>query len=351
MKHRIAIRVEGSSCIGMGHVARCLTLAEEFSRNEIESVFCLKDVDELFADEISRRGFRVSLIPADAQTQEDAAYFTSVFEKYNCQGAVLDGYDFHQDYLQRIRERIPFILSIDDLANNFLSSDIILNQNITATVRMYESKVLADAKLLLGPTYALLREEFKQLHDVPKDFSRVRNVLVTFGGGVDPHNVTLKVLKALERNREDFTITIVNGISNPHDRKIGEYEASSKGRIRAFKNVRNMGKLMAEADIAISSGGSTVWELCCLGVPALQIVFAENQTDVANELNRRGMTINLGWHADVTEEMICENLADLIDNYNQRRAMGCRGRALVDGWGAQRVVTKLLAFIREKSPL
>lgn len=350
MKNRIAIRVEGSSKIGTGHLARCLTLAEEFSKREIESIFCLKDVDDLLADEISRKGFQVSRIPVSANFKEDAESFTLMFEKYDCDGAVFDGYDFNQNYLKSVRAGIPFILSIDDLAETFFCSDIILNQNINATTKIYEGKVSTEARLLLGPAYALLREEFSKVRAVPRDFSHVENILVTFGGA-DPHNITLKTIKALEKIQGDFRITVVLGVSNPHEQKIKNYTALSQNQIRVLRNVDNMGKLMVDADIAISSGGSTTWELCCLGVPALQIILAENQMNVITELDDRGVTTNLGWHEDVTGQMIHQKVADLIAEGDRRQAMSRKGKSLVDGRGAQRVVSEVLTYCQEKSLL
>ncbi len=350
MNNRIAIRVEGSSKIGTGHVARSLTLAQEFSRRGVESVFCLKDVDGLLSDEISRKGFQVSRIPVSASFKEDAKCFTLTFEKYHCQGAVLDGYDFNQNYLESVRASIPFILSIDDLAETVFCSDMVLNQNINATAKIYEGKVSSRIKLLLGPAYALLREEFNKLHAVPKDFSRVKNILVTFGGA-DPHNVTLKAIRALERLCGDFRITVVVGVSNPHEQEIKNYTALSKSQIHVLKNVDHMGELMVDADMAISSGGSTSWELCCLGVPTLQIMLAENQRNVITGLDERGVTINLGWHEDVTEEMIHQGAANLMADGDKRRAMSSRGKSLVDGRGAERVVSQALAYCQEKSLL
>lgn len=350
MNNRIAMRVEGSSQIGTGHVARSLTLAQEFSRRGVESIFCLKDIDGLLAEEILRKGFQVSRIPVSADSKEDAECFTLAFEKYDCQGAVLDGYEFNQNYLESIRRRIPFILSIDDLAETVFCSDIVLNQNINASTRIYEGKVSPHTKLLLGLSYALLREEFSKLNTVRKDFSRVKDILVTFGGA-DPYNVTLKTIRALEKLRGNFRITVVLGLSNPHEQEIKNYTALSKSRIRVLKNVDHMGELMVEADMAISSAGSTSWELCCLGVPTLQIMLARNQMHVITHLNDRGVTTNLGWHENVTEEMIHQVAADLMADGDQRRVMSSKGKSLVDGRGAERVVSQVLTCCQEKSLL
>lgn len=350
MSNRIAIRVEGSNEIGTGHVARCMTLAEELSKKAVDPIFCLKDVNGFLADEISKKGFRVEQIPISANSREDAECFTLVFKKYDCQAAVLDGYDFDQEYLENIRNEISFILSIDDIAQTFFCSDVVLNQNINATVGMYEGKVSPQGKLLLGSAYVLLREEFQKWKGVDRNFTQVKNILVTFGGA-DPHNLTLRAVKALERIPGDFYITVVLGLGNPNKQQIRDYIDSIQRNICVLENVSNMGELMAEADIAISSGGSTTWELCCLGVPTLQVVLAKNQMETVIEVDRRGAVINLGWYQDVTEREIQQKVAGLMADSGKRQMMSGCGKLLIDGQGAQRVASEILTHCREKSLL
>lgn len=336
----LVFRVDGSAEIGIGHVMRCITLAEELSRRNFRPVFCTKPIDRLLVNEILEKDFEVSEIPIVANPKEDAGYLMLAVQKYGARVVILDGYNFNSYYLKQIRKDSGLLFSIDDIAQTYYCSDIVLNQNINATSRMYSGKVSKGTKLLLGVDYAILRPEFKRLHIHKRSFNKVNNILVTFGGA-DRDNQTPKVLKALEKVRADFHITVVSGISNPNKDSIRDYVTSSNKSIEVFDNAKNMGELMLNADIAISSGGSTAWELCCLGLPTLQIILAENQEGAAEELDRREVTVNLGWHERVSEDDIVATVEELINNAEKRSRMSCNGRSIVDGRGAERVASEI----------
>jgi spore coat polysaccharide biosynthesis predicted glycosyltransferase SpsG len=130
--------------------------------------------------------------------------------------------------------------------------------------------------------------------------------------------------------------------SNPHYEKLQAEVAISRIQITLQRNVKNMPKLMAWADIAIAAGGSTSWELAFMGLPSLVITVAENQKTIAPELNRQGVIINLGLHQDLTEQ-ISFALQKLIGDRPKRQIMSKKGRELVDGMGGQRVIDAIMA--------
>ena len=109
--------------------------------------------------------------------------------------------------------------------------------------------------------------------------------------------------------------------------------------------MENMPELMAWADIAISAGGSTNWELAFMGLPSIVITIAENQKAIAAELDRQGVIINLGWHRNVNVEQIGLFLGELIGDRAKREIMSNRGRELVDGNGASRVVSEMIGML------
>jgi UDP-2,4-diacetamido-2,4,6-trideoxy-beta-L-altropyranose hydrolase len=102
-----------------------------------------------------------------------------------------------------------------------------------------------------------------------------------------------------------------------------------------------MASLMAWADIAVTGAGSTCWELACMGLPALALVIAENQRAIAEELSAAGVIFNLGSHQEVSAERIASIIDGLLYSSFRRLRMSQRGRALVDGQGAERVAAVL----------
>jgi spore coat polysaccharide biosynthesis predicted glycosyltransferase SpsG len=138
-------------------------------------------------------------------------------------------------------------------------------------------------------------------------------------------------------------ITVVIGSSYSHKEELLDYVDGYEGksRISIKQNVNNISELMSEADIAISAGGSTCWELACLGLPNMILVVAENQAPIANDLDKREVSVNLGWFEDVQEEDIKDNLSRLIKDVEKRRSMSENGMRLVDGGGVDRVIKEV----------
>lgn len=341
----IIFRVDGYSNIGIGHLMRCVALADGLSRKGFRIIFCIKPIDRILIDEILKSNFTISEIPVGLTLEEDAEWVISEIEKYKARIVVLDGYHFDNNYFYSIKQKTFFLVCIDDLAENFQYSDLIINQNIYAIEAMYSTNIFKPARLLLGPKYALLRLEFKELHDSARTFKKVSNILITFGGS-DSENQTLKTLKALEGIKGNFNIAVVLGVSNHNVNSISDYVSLSKKNIKIINNSKDMHNLMLKADIAISGGGVTTWELCCLGLPMLQIILASNQEEIVNELERKGASVKLGWYKDVFENDIRVAILDLIGDVDRRRAMSCCSRSIVDGKGVERVAEDICMSLK-----
>ncbi|MFN5862359.1 MAG: glycosyltransferase, partial [Pseudanabaena sp.] len=139
----------------------------------------------------------------------------------------------------------------------------------------------------------------------------------------------------------NLDIVVVIGGTNPNYEQLTSFTKNSLLSISLQINVGNMDELMAWADIAIAAGGSTNWELAFMGLPSIVITIADNQKAIAAELDRQGAIINLGWHQDVTIEQIGLVLRELIGDRPKRETMSKKGRELVDGNGAKRVISKI----------
>src|SRR5262249_18761698 len=194
----------------------------------------------------------------------------------------------------------------------------------------------------LGPRYVLLRREFLRLQRWPRKFPTIaRNVLVTVGGA-DPNNVTLRIVAGLTLIELDFEARVVTGWDNPHFESI-KRAAKNRPTIRLEKNVTNMPERMAWADVAVTAGGSTCWELMLLQVPACVLIKAEIERGVAAELERRKLAVGLGWWSELNPAKLSTELTKLMKDRDERQRLGLAGRELIDGEGANRVVAALLA--------
>jgi spore coat polysaccharide biosynthesis predicted glycosyltransferase SpsG len=161
-------------------------------------------------------------------------------------------------------------------------------------------------------------------------------------GAADPDNVTLKVITALEAiTVPGLAVRVVVGPSNPHLEEIRREADRSAAKIEILCNVRDMPGLMSWADLAVTAGGSTCWELAFMGTPAVVMVVAENQRLIARGLEAAGMAVNLGEYRSLTRQGLEEALRLLKADSGMRAQMSRRGKAMVDGLGAERVVSAI----------
>jgi RimJ/RimL family protein N-acetyltransferase len=216
----------------------------------------------------------------------------------------------------------------------------VLNQNVSATSAVYSDRA-EETRLVLGPRYALLRREFNVWANWQREVPRLCHHLLITMGGSDEGNVTTIAIEGLNlAGVRDLEATVIVGGSNPNFEKLHDVVARSGLKIALRKDVSNIGELMAAADVAISAGGTTCWELCLLGLPALLIDVADNQTTLATELHKRACAIHIG-NRTVRPETIAENLQSLIGSQERRQLLSNNSRELIDGKGAMRVVSLL----------
>jgi len=336
---RLLIRADASIEIGTGHVMRCLALAQAAQEKGFSVLFVSHaSLPSALQARLGEEGMKVILLPVPIGSGADASDTLKTATDWQANWLILDGYKFDADYQQYFGNQTLSVLLLDDYGHaDFYSVDFILNQNISAQTDWYQRRS-PQTQLLLGTNYSLLRREFRQWKYQPDQQSpSVPTVLVTLGGA-DPDNLTGTVLQALQKVETPLRVHVVLGGSNPHYDKISKLVAGSLHEICLLRDVKSMPTLMAEADISISAGGSTCWELAFMGVPGIVLVLADNQRAIAEGLHEYGAFINLGWHEVINEEAIAQALTHLIIHPEKRKAMSHRGKQLVDGLGAFRVL-------------
>jgi len=213
----------------------------------------------------------------------------------------------------------------------------LLNQNINALDFKYYCD--ENTTQLLDCKYTLLRREFLKYKDWKREIpEKARNILVTMGGS-DPDNVTLKVIKALNSlNDSDIEVKIVVGPANPNINSLEKELRLSPFTFQLLLNVSNMPELMAWADIAISAGGSTCWELTFMQLPYLVIILSDNQEQIAKEVGEARAALNCGWFDDLSENILSNYIGQTIEDSNTRKKYVEKGMELLDGLGVERVI-------------
>lgn len=309
-------------------------------------VYRIPSTEPVLREDAPGSGPQKSHWPADAEETDKA--IRQLFGNVNW--LVVDHYSLDGQWENRLRAAAAGILSIDDLADRSHDCDLLLDQNLVqGYLERYDPIVPGPCRRLLGPTYALLRSEFqlRRRQTSPRS-GTVRRLFVCFGGS-DPTGETLKALAAIRMLECDpIAIDVVVGPSNPHASAIRE-QCGALRNAEVHVNATNMAELMAKADLAIGAGGSTTWERCCLGLPAIAIAVAHHQEPVMDYLNGTGHVHYLGKSDSVTSDNIREALDGLLRDPGRLQSMSRKCMELVDGDGAARVARILSEVLQERA--
>ena len=366
---KVVIRTDSSLLIGTGHLMRCLTLAEELRRNRVEVVFICRELPGNLIDLAEAKGYRVHRLPLEneklmndprrdlydrwrgVEKDFDGAQTEAVLAEKESDAAwlVVDHYGLDADWESPLRQYVGNIMVVDDLANRRHDCDMLLDQNFYENSETrYDGLTPDAADLLLGPQYVLLREEFRQVRPgLNRKYAEVKCILVSFGGA-DNGNDTLKALDmTASPEYENLIIDIVVGKTNPHAGAIKQV-CDGRQNVNYYHNIDNMAQMMARADICIGAGGTSTWERCCLGLPAVTLSVADNQVEVARLSHKAGFAVYLGGNHEVDAAKIRQAVDELISNREKRREMSKIGLELVDGQGVEKVVNYILRSVSVK---
>lgn len=328
----LIIRADASAQIGTGHVMRCLALAQAWQEVGGQACFVLAHPAQAIETRLQAEGMEIRhLVGIEAGTGADAEATAVIAHEKKADWIIVDGYHFGAQYQQQLKTAGFRLLFIDDYGHaDHYYADIVLNQNIYAHADLYPSRE-PYTRLLLGTEYVLLRREFWAWRDWQRPIpDKARKILVTLGGG-DPDNVTLTVIQALQQlPDDDWEAIVLVGGQNPHYQELVTAVAHDP-RIQLRQNAANMPELMAWADVAVSAGGSTCWELCFMGLPNAIVILAPNQEPIAKALEEIGASTLLGWSNGLSQQKVEETLLSLRMNISQRNQMSQAGRQLVKG--------------------
>ena len=353
----VAIRVDASPLIGTGHVMRCLTLADALKQRGAQVRFISRHMPEHLQDILIARGHELARVDSgvreaaidgtshahwlDTSQRADAQDTIRVLSDQAWDWLIVDHYALDARWESALRRNANNILIIDDIAERPHDCDMLLDQNLHIDMRSrYAGRVPDDCGLLLGPHYALLRQEFRQLRGRVKPRTGViRRVLISFGG-VDAGNCTARAVEALAGlELPSLQVDVVVGAQNPFRERIG-CVCAEHGFLVHVQTDR-MAELMAAADLAVGAGGSASWERCCVGLPALVVSQSDSECEIATGLDRHGGCIHLGSASIAGVPAIRNAIEKLFDNRDVVAALSEHAYSLVDGLGDARVCERL----------
>jgi len=362
---RIIFRADASLDIGTGHIMRCLTLADALRSIGAECYFICREHPGHLVDRIRARGYKVyslslssapelgsdetdALAPAHARWLsgsqiQDARDCVPILQQIRPDWLVVDHYALDARWESLLRPYCCRVMVIDDLADREHDCDLLLDQTFGRQAEDYLSLIPENCMLWCGAKYALLRSEFVRWR--PYSLARregsteLQHLLIAMGG-VDQNNATGRVLDMLTPSclPPNCRISVVMGGNAPWLDQVKQKAAQLSWPTSILVDVICMAPLMAVSDLAIGAAGATSWERCCLGLPTLLMVLANNQRTAAQNLERVGAVrvIDLGFSEGYAS--ISQNIFDLSVNSSAMVAMTHAAADVVDGNGVERLV-------------
>jgi UDP-2,4-diacetamido-2,4,6-trideoxy-beta-L-altropyranose hydrolase len=357
---KIVFRADASTRIGTGHVIRCLTLASRLTDLGAKCLFVMREHEGHMCDATRARGFIVKVLAPPAEPENSGAKMTST---HSCwlgssdeedakqtlkaidglaDWLVVDHYALEYRWEQTLRKSVRKIAVIDDLADREHDCDLLLDQNFFASgAERYASLVPQDCVKLTGPNFALLQNEYRQVtpertYDVP-----VKSVMVFYGGS-DPTDETSRAIRTLSQSPFlDLEVNVVIGPSNKNRSRI-EQLCALRPETTVHLGLESLAGLMAESDLAIGAGGTSSWERCALGLPAVVTSIAENQMSVTRELIEAGLVYFAGDWRTVSDESLRHSLLEAVYDRERNASISLRSQELTDAYGADRVAECLM---------
>lgn len=356
---KIAFRADASLQIGTGHIMRCLTLARALEALGHQCAFLSREHDGNLNFYVRNEGFDVHEMPlgespvsnVDADLahaswlgvsqEQDARQSAAFLSGWEPDWVVVDHYGLDQRWESRVREHCTRLFVIDDLVDRPHQCEALLDQTLGRIAADYRGLTPSDCVVFAGPEFALLRPEFSSLRSLSltrRASPRLDQILISMGG-VDQQNATSTVLETLRISTLDrgCRLEVVLGATAPWLNHVRALAATMPFQTEVLVGVRDMANRMASCDLAIGAAGSTSWERCCLGVPTLMVVLAENQRPSAAALAQHGTSILLGDAPEVGVRLP-QALASVADLRTLRR-MSQAAASVCDGMGAQRIAS------------
>ena len=365
--YNIAIRADGGPAVGMGHIMRCLAVAEELKVLGCRVYFISRYIQGI--DQVAAMGFEVFelVIEADKTTnnifsakfnygskeelEDDIIATRTIIVQQGCDLLLVDKYNLSTEYFVRLKEFVEKVAFIDDLNKFKCSANIIINGNVNAPLLGYTENFTGQ-KLLIGTKFTPLRKECrhipkKEIHSVTDgDNSRLLEIMITTGGA-DPYNCTAKLLEILLEDKQTSNIryNVIVSSGFVHRDQIQRI-ADKNSNIVLYIDPKYMSEIMCRSDLAIASGGSTLYELCCCGTPTIAFIMADNQKSIVNMLSSDGYIQSLGWYNQLENKNITQIVKDFINNFEERNDYSQKMQGLIDGRGALRISQEIVVVVK-----
>lgn len=344
VKRRALFRTDATATIGLGHLIRCLSLADALASTNWTCDFLFNASSELTAAFCKYRQLTFSC-PDDEAHEIANLPRLGLSESYDL--LVIDHYGRGPGYEVKLAEYGRVLLALDDMPTRPHECNILLDQTCNRVASDYSGLVPKAARLLLGPAYALLRPEFSRLRSNAKacrfEMRGLCRVLVSLGGGYRPEllrQILMGVKDSCLRLEVDIVLGEAHGLQ-----ELKLFAAQLGLPVNFHVATDSMGELMLASDICIGASGSSAWERCCLGLPSLTITLSDNQVDISKALVEAGAALLIDSSSVSVSSRVSEFLTRLSKDLRLLHRMSKAAFDVCDGLGVQRTASVIEEYL------
>ena len=351
MSHAV-LRADGSSYLGMGHIMRCVGFAAALRDKRVDSIFVVKSLGSQVTDIVQANGFAVNDIPADVSATDDARLTKECATKVGAKLIVTDichrETESKPEQLKVYHELLAAHYFTVSLTNNKwidLPAHIVVTPYVGALTTTASDD---DANItLVGPSYFIFRPEFLAARKPRIINQEGRRVLVSVGGSDELH-LTTKIVEALcSLPQLGLSIRVILGsaynaqLRHEVTQLLGEFQ----GDCQLLENTADMAKEMCWADLAITGDGLTKYEAAVTGTPSIVLSRYDSEIALNQAFASVGSALYMGDGSLVDVEDLAETIQQVLENATLRASMSERGKSLVDGLGADRIIAHIPAEV------
>lgn len=332
----VGIRCDAGPRTGVGHLVRCVALAEELVDRGV-AVHFLSDLGGLAwaEQQLVERGLPWHPAPYDPVALVAAA------ERLELDAVVLDSYLLSGKHGSAVRASGRRVLAVVDGSLREQVADLYVDQNLDAELATPE--LPPGAVRLAGLDYALLRRAVReQRSGAPRGRGARTPKVVAFFGGTDAYAAAPVLAGVLTATGVSFDATVVAATAALRT-ALEAVPVGAGQRLEIIDPTDELPKLLADADLVVSASGTSTWELLCLGLPAALVWVVDNQILGYERTIARGLAAGLGHLPSLPSPAAVATLRQLLTDPVERAALAVRGWAAVDGQGVARVADALLA--------
>jgi UDP-2,4-diacetamido-2,4,6-trideoxy-beta-L-altropyranose hydrolase len=339
---KVYFRVDASAQMGLGHLMRCLALAQEVFEREGEPVFFIQQSTLKYCQTRHDWVGRIVIIPESISGSDEINWISDYLIRDNGSLLILDGYQFSTEYKQQLKMATGAHLIVFDDNNDLgmLHADLVINGSHFASNLNYQESA-PHASLCVGPEYRVLRTEFSIAPTI--EWSQRMGLLITIGGS-DPTHSTLPLLQALEHIGFDAPIRIITGAGFEQGAELEKYLSSSALMVQHLHNFQSMADALSRCRLAICAAGGTQYEAEAMATPSLLLVVADNQLRATHAAVESGWCQSLDVRSSNFED-IAQRTVSLWQDEGQLLEMHQSAQESGQRFGAANVVDKMIALL------